>query len=51
MMASYLGYADLEMVIRNAVQQSIENNITTQDMGGEHSTEEVIKSVEYNITK
>ena len=51
MMASYLGYTDLEIVIRNAVQQSIENNITTQDMGGKHSTEEVIKSVEYNITK
>ena len=49
MMASYLGYSKIEDIIRQAVQKTINDNIITKDMGGNNSTEEVIKNVELNI--
>ena len=49
MMASYLGYPKIEDIIRQAVQKTINDNIITKDMGGNNSTEEVIKNVVLNI--
>jgi tartrate dehydrogenase/decarboxylase/D-malate dehydrogenase len=49
MMASYLGYSKIEDIIRKAVQKTINDNIITKDMGGNNSTEEVIKNVVLNI--
>ena len=49
MMADYLGYEKISLLIREAVQKTIENKVFTPDLGGTNSTEEVIKSVEYNL--
>jgi len=49
MMVSYLGYSKIEDIIRKAVQKTINDNIITKDMGGNNSTEEVIKNVELNL--
>ena len=49
MMSDYLGYEKISFLIREAVQKTIENKIFTPDLGGSNSTEEVIKSVEYNL--
>ena len=49
MMSDYLDYKEINNLIRKSVQQSILDKILTKDLGGTNSTEEVIKSVEYNL--
>ncbi|OLL26397.1 Homoisocitrate dehydrogenase [Neolecta irregularis DAH-3] len=51
MVIGKLGHSDLAGRIENAVDETVETGITTRDMGGKNSTEEVTIAIEKKLAK